>query len=282
MVANVLTDLFIEDFIENESGFSSFKIEVNNNSVTVDRKHQQTSLIESKTIKVDKDVLVYIHEIGEDVVDLECKWLWRDSTVFEKLSYEQALELQRTITQISNTNREAALKNVHLTGIRVGSQIWSATNLNIDVGIESSIPKSDDKVLKQLGMLYTYSGAERIESLHPGWKIPTIKDYQILFNFFRSDKWNELTGHMDFKLAGFYSKKIKEKEMRTFLEMNAALKPHYGGFYWTRDFVDIQPGNSKTGKRSYIYFNSFNKEITEEQSINANDNYFSLRLIKKT
>ena len=281
MIANVLTDLFIEDFIENDFSFNSFMIEVNDNYVTVDRKHQQTSLIESKTIKVDKDVLVYLHEVEDDVVNLECRWLWRDSTVFEKLSLEQATQLQKTIMHISNTSRNAALRNQRLGGIRVGDQIWSRNNLDIEVGLDSIFPKRENKPLKQLGRLYTYSGAERIESLYTDWRIPKIEDFEELFSFFDENNWDELTSHMEFKLAGFHSDKIQERELNLFLEMNPALKPHYGGFYWTSDVYDYNPRHSKSGKRSYIYLNSFNNEITTEQSVNANDIMFSLRLIKR-
>lgn len=281
MVANVLTDLFIEDFVDKTYDFSAFLIEVNDNFVTVDRKHQHTSLIESKTVKVDKDVIVYLHEVEDDVVDLECRWLWRDSTIFEKLSNDQALKLQNTIIQISNSQRRAGLKNIEMGAIRVGDQIWSSCNLDIEMGIESKEPTIDGKHLKNFGLLYTYRGAEKIISMFPEWRIPTVSDYLQLMDFFNDNFWKELTGHMEFKLAGFHSDKISKSELDQFLGLNPALKSRNGGFFWTSDVRDYNPRNAGSGMRNYIYFNKFTKRITSEQSVNANDNMFSLRLIKR-
>jgi uncharacterized protein (TIGR02145 family) len=281
MVANVLTDFFIDDFVKGDFNQNAFMIEVRQNYVTVDRKHQHTSLIESKTIKVDKDVIVYLHNKKEEVFDLECKWLWRNPTYFENLSKQQAEDLQRIIIQLSNAQRRAATLSSGLKGIRVGNQIWASQNMDVDMGMESRIPTYADKNLPELGRLYTYKAVDRIDNLYPDWRVPTIDDYKILFDFFDNQKFGELTKHMEFHLGGFYSEKIPQSEMNMFLEMNPALEPFSGGFYWTSDIRDYDYKEEWSGKRSYIYFNRFNENISIEESVNANDNMFSLRLIKK-
>ncbi|MGB0346911.1 MAG: hypothetical protein ACPGGA_05455 [Balneolaceae bacterium] len=281
MVANVLTDFFIDDFVEGDFNQNSFMIEVSQNFVTVDRKHQHTSLIESKTIKVDKDVIVYLHEKNEDVYDLECKWLWRDATFFENLSKQQALDLQRIIIQLSNAQRRAAMLISGLKGIRVGNQIWANQNMDIDMGLESKVPIAYEKEMPELGKLYTYKAVDRIDNLYADWRVPTVKDYEDLFDFFYDQKWNELTKNMGFHLGGFFSEKIPNNELNLFIEMNPALRALNGGFYWTSDIEDYNYKDEYSGKRKYVYFNNFNEEINIEESVNSNDNLFSLRLIKK-
>ena len=281
MVANVLTDFFIDDFVEGDFNQNSFMIEVNQNFVTVDRKHQHTSLIESKTIKVDKDVIVYLHQKDEELYNLECKWLWRDATFFENLSHKQALDLQRIIIQLSNAQRRAATLNSGIRGIRVGNQIWANKNMDVDMGLESRIPLADDKEMEELGKLYTYKAADRIDNLYADWRVPTVKDFEELFEFFDAQKWVELTNHMEFHLGGFFSERIPQNELNLFLEMNPALQALNGGFYWTSDVEDYNYKDELSGKRKYIYFNRFNEEISVEESVNANDNLFSLRLIKR-
>lgn len=281
MVTNVLTDFFKDDFIEGDFNQNSFMIEVHQNFVTVDRKHQHTSLIESKTIIVDKDVIVYLHEKKEDVFDLECKWLWRNPTIFENLSQKQAHDLQKIIIQISHAQRLVAIQNEELSGIRVGKQVWSSKNIDLDMGIDSKIPSGEDPTGEGRGRLYSYKGVESIENLFTDWRVPTVKDYLELFGFFDLRCWEELTERMEFNLCGFFSHRIPEKEFNMFLEMNRALKPGKGGFYWTSNIESFDYKNKLSGKRNYVYFNKYNQQTTIEESVNSNDNMFSLRLIKK-
>ncbi len=281
MIANVLTDLFVRDFVEENSNLNSFVIEVSGDFVTVNRKHQFTSLIESKSIKVDTDVVFYLHEVDEDVTHLECKWLWREPTIFENLSLEQALELKKTISHVALMSRNLALMEPKIKGIQVGDQCWSAQNFDIDLGIYSVMPKINSKPMRQVGLLYTYEGAERIEACFPDWRIPTLADYEELCSFFKKRKWNELTKNMEFKLAGFQSRNVDLKELEIFFDNNPALKPKNGGFYWTSDIVQSKSSRNISHKRTYIHLNSITNEITNGQSVTVNDNMFSLRLIKK-
>lgn len=281
MVANVLTDFFVDDFVDGDFGQNDFVIDVNHDIVNVDRKHQHTSLIESRTIKVDKDVIVYLHEKEEDIFDLECKWIWRDPTLFENLSKSQAENLQHTILEISKSLKTATIVQSELKGIKVGNMVWSSQNINIDMGLDSVLPKVDDRHPGQLNRLYTYNGVEKIESLFPEWRVPTVNDYNKLMAFFGRFMWKELTKNMKFEFGGFYSERIPEKELKVFLDMNPALKPLNGGFYWTSDIDNFDRRKVNSGKRSYIYFNNYTQSVNVDQSVNANNNMFSLRLIKR-
>ncbi len=281
MIANVLTDFFVDDFVEGDFKLNAFKIEVWQNYITVDRKHQHTSLIESKTTKVDRDVIVYLHEKDSDHFDLECKWLWRDATYFENLSKQQALDLQRIIIQLSQAQRKAALINSGLKGIKVGNQVWASKDITLDLGLLSKIPVSGKQEMESLGRIYNYKGVERIETLFDDWRVPTAEDFRELLNFFDRQRWQELTGRMKFGLSGFFSERIPEEELNIFMEMNPALQTLNGGFYWTSTIDGYDYKDEKSGKRSYVFFNKFNEEVSLEQSVNSNDNYFSLRLIKK-
>lgn len=281
MIANVLTDYFVEDLVEDGILSNSFSIEVHNNYVTVDRKHQHTSLIESKTIKVEKDVIVYLHKKGSDVYNLECKWLWRNSTIFENLSFEDAKQLELVITQISTSLRRVAMLNNNLSGIQVGDQLWASKDINLDMGLESKFSGLNEAQKIQKNRLYSYTGAQRVEANYPEWRIPTVEDFEELFNFFGDNIQKELTGHLNFFYHGFYSDRIPSKEMKLFLELNPALRAKNGGFYWTSNIEGYDPRNENMGKRKYVYLNRFSAQASIEESVNANDNFFSLRLIHR-
>lgn len=282
MIATALTDLFVDDFVEGDFESTSFNIEVTENFLTVDRRHQHTSLIESKTIKVEADVIIYVHKKESSLYDLVCHWLWREPTRFENLSHDQAIELQQIISQIAHSLRKASNQNNTLKGIKVGNQIWSDRNLFMDAGLETAIQSELNKMeRKDFGYLYTKAGAERVASIFPDWRIPSQEDYVELFSFFGSEAWDEITKNMKFRMGGFKSVKIPENEMKQFLEFNSALKLYNSGFYWTSDVTPDYSGKKSLEKHTYMYLNEFKKTFSFEQSVQANNNQFSLRLIRK-
>lgn len=281
MLVNVFTDQIAENVAIAGAKDSSFLVEVHNNYVTVDRRHQHTSLVESKTIKVDKDVLVQLHRERNNQYTLECKWLWRDPTVFENLLYDEAKLLKQVITQIATSLQRLAVASPRLNGIEVGNQMWASEDINLDMGLESKISRASGYSKYGIKRLYTFTGAKKIEENYPDWRIPTVEDYLELFEFLPQAPLKELVKNLKFGFYGFHSNRLSTEEMIRFQKMNPALKPFYGGFYWTSDIEGYDPKNEKYGKRKYIYLNRLSKQVTIEESVNLNDNFFSLRLIHR-
>lgn len=281
MLANVLTENIAEQLVVGGADSNSFSVEVYNNYVTVDRKHHHTSLIESKTIKVEKDVIVYLKKQAHNVYQLQCKWLWREPTIFENLSYDEGIELQQVITQIATSLRQLEMSNHSLDGIQVGKQVWARHDISLDLGLESYVSRFSSYDTDTKYRLYTYTGAQKIEANYPDWRIPTVQDFVKLSKFFGKGYIKELLGNLNFGFYGFHSKRIPHNEMTQFLNMNPALKAQNGGFYWTSDLKGFDPQNEQFGNRSYIYFNRLTQKVCRQESVNANDNFFSLRLIRR-
>ena len=280
MLSNALKDYISQDLDVVGQGENSFLIEVHKNYVTVDRKHQHTSLIESKTIKVDKDVIVYVNKTGDNSFDLQCKWLWRNPTVFKGLTWEEARELEEVINRMSNSLRQLAVADKNLPSIRVGKQLWAKVDIDLDMGLESQDSEADLK-RNSADRLYTYTGAERVAANFPDWRIPTVDDFKELADFLDWGFYQELVSHLNFGFGGFCSNSIHKKELNKFMQMNPALQPNNGGFYWTSDLIGSEQDSRLYGKRKYIYLNRFTKKVSVEESINVNDNFFSLRLIHR-
>ncbi len=280
MLANALTHQIGQDIEVVGQGENSFSIEVYKNFVTVDRQHKHTSLIESKTIKVEKDVIIYIHRSRNDAYNLECKWLWRKPTVFENLTFEQANKLKVIISRVATSLRSLAMAKSTLEGIRVGRQVWAKHDIDLDMGLECRTLQSDIGS-REVNRTYNYRGAERIEANFPGWRIPTVQDFNDLASFFRRHLFTELTGKLNFGFHGFDSGVIPKKEIDIFLGLNPALQVENGGFYWTSDLDGFEPEKDNFGNRKYFYLNRLTRDTAIKDSANVNDNFFSLRLIRR-
>ena len=280
MLSNALTDYVPQEIDLVGQGENSFTIEVHKNYVTIDRKHPHTSLIESKTIKVDKDVIVTLYKKAEDVYKLECKWLWRNPTVFDNLTREEATQLRTVINKLANSLRSLATANKTLPAIKIGKQVWAKVDIDIDMGIESRASEANCSK-NSVNRLYTYTGAERVAANFPNWRIPTVEDYQEMMDYLYWGLFKELTGPINFGFYGFASNSISDKDLKAFQQMNRALQANNGGFYWTSDIEGYDPEYEQFGKRKYIYLNRFTQKVNIEESVNMNDNLFSLRLIHK-
>ncbi len=258
-----------------------FDIEVNSDFVTVSRKHQNNSnMLQSKTFKVEKDVLVVIQSGNYDRFSIEFDWLWREPTKFENLTMTQAEELKQLVEQIAQTKRSLDAQIESLKGIKVGNQVWCEQNISIDVGAECGFPMLNGNPVTTIGRLYTYEGVEQVSALYKKWRVPSKKDYIQLFSFLKPNAWKEITLNMQFLMGGFGSKKISEETLEKFIEQNKALRVFNGGFYWTSDIISYNDITSRPKSRRYLRFNKTNKKVSFEESQCANKNMLSLRLIR--
>lgn len=260
-----------------------FDIEVNDDFVTVNRKHQNHSnMLQSKSFKVDKDVLAIIHFRDNDLYEVELAWLWREATRFKYLTLYQAEELKQIVEQIAQSKRSLENQVLILKGIKVDNQVWCAENMDVDVGLESTHPTLDGKPITSIGRLYTFEGAKKVTEMHKNWRLPTEKDYKKLFRFLLSRDWGDITQNMQFHFASFKSKKIPDSKLERFFEQNKALSIHNCGFYWTNDIVSYLEGGKRAKSRKYIQISKLNRKIIFKESHCSNQNMFSLRLIRST
>lgn len=264
------------------TSLKSFSIDVFDDFVTVNRAHRtNTDMVESKSIRVDRDVIVDIEKVGSNLAHVTCSWLWRDSTHFDSLTLSQATKLKLVIEQIANGKRNLIMQEKQIKGILIGNQIWSYSNLELDLGLQSMYPKHGEVDIRNIGRLYTYHGAQQIEETYKNWRIPSVEDYRELFSFFNDERlWFELTENLNFELAGFHSKKIDPKQYQKFMELNPALKINNGGFYWTSESFKKQLEGKNSLVRRYMYLNRYSKTPQFDETINNTESMFSLRLIK--
>lgn len=130
-----------------------FEIEVNGDFVTVSRKRlDHSNMLQSKSFKVEQDVLVIIQNSRNNLYSVELDWLWREPTRFDNLTLKQAEELKQLVEQLAQSKRELESQNLNLKGIKVGSQVWSESNIDIDVGLDCSFPVLEGRVLKKSGV----------------------------------------------------------------------------------------------------------------------------------
>ncbi|MBO6792623.1 MAG: hypothetical protein JJ895_01840 [Balneolaceae bacterium] len=258
-----------------------FDIEVHKDFVTVSRKLQNHSnMLQSRTFRVEKDVLVEVSKTNNDLYTLECAWLWREPTIFNNLSFNQADELKQVVDQIAQTKRSLDMHQTNLKGIKVGNQIWCDQNINIDIGAECAYPLLKGNKVTSFGRLYTYEGVEQVNALYKKWRVPTEQDYLELFSFLAPRAWKELTQNMQFLMSGFRSKRLKDDLLDKFLEQNKALRVFNGGFYWTSEITKYSDETDRPLSRKYLQLNKLNNKISFEESQCANRNMLSLRLIR--
>jgi uncharacterized protein (TIGR02145 family) len=259
-----------------------FEIEVRKDYVTVTTAPQSHSnMLQSKSFRVEKDVIVVISEMQDGLYAVDCNWLWRDPTNLEFLTKAQAEELKQVVEQIAQTKRSLNMQNSRLKGIRVGNQIWCDKNIDMDIGAECVLPAKNGNEIHSLGRLYSYDGVEQIEAMYKNWRVPTEEDFSELFEYLATNTWTELTKNMNFKLCGFHTKRLSSEEFDQFLEQDPSLRIYFGGFYWTSEILSKQEHSNRPKSRKYLYLNKLNAKLSFEESQCSNHNMLSLRLIKK-
>lgn len=259
-----------------------FEIEVNGDFVTVSRKRlDHSNMLQSKSFKVEQDVLVIIQNSRNNLYSVELDWLWLKPTRFDNLTLKQAEELKQLVEQLAQSKRELESQNLNLKGIKVGSQVWSESNIDIDVGLDCSFPVLEGRVLKKIGRLYTYEGAKNASEQYSNWRIPTEEDFRQLFSFFPENAWKEVTERMNFHFSGFGSKRLAQEKIDKFLEQNPALKIPNSGFYWTNEITSFNDDTGLPKSIKYLMLNKFSSRSIFKEAQCSNQNMFSLRLIRK-
>ncbi len=260
-----------------------FEIEVNDDFVTVSRKRlDHSNMLQSKSFKVEQDVLVIIQSSRNNLYSVELDWLWRDSTRFDNLTLKQAEELKQLVEQLAQSKRELESQGHSLKGIKVGSQIWSEKNVDIDIGLDCCFPVYDGREIKKIGRLYTYEGAKNASEQYSNWRIPTEEDFRKLFSFFPENAWKEVTERLNFHFSGFGSKKLSQEKIDRFLEQNPVLKIPNSGFYWTNDITSFNDDTGLPKSTKYMMLNKFTSRSIFKESQCSNQNMFGLRLIRKS
>ena len=258
-----------------------FEIEVHQDFVTVTTKPQEHSnMLQSKSFRVEKDVIVLISERNNGLSSVDCNWLWRNPTHFEYLTKEQAEELKQVVEQLAQTKRSLNMQDSTLKGIRVGNQVWCDQNLGIDIGEECALPRHNGNEIHTMGRLYSYEGVEQINTMYKNWRIPTKQDYKELFAYLSHNVWNEITKNMKFKMSGFNTKRLSVDEFEQFLEQDPSLRVLSGGFYWTSDIYSSHEDSERPKSRTYVQLNKLSGKISFEESQCSNQNMLSLRLIR--
>lgn len=281
MSAKLLSNSIYEKERAGISNKNSIDISVFDDFVMVNRVlPSNAEMIESKSVKIDRDVFIQIEPDGAETVCLHCIWLFRTPTSFHHLHEREAQELKKVIEKMSTAKKNLWMQEIDLKGVLVGSQVWSDKNIDIDMGMQSVFPKYGDLSIRNYGRLYTYEGAEQAADFLSGWRLPTKADFEELIHYLDFDPWNELTKNLDFMLAGFHSKKIDSKRLSKYLEANPTLKIKQGGFYWTSDNAAKEIEGKTTFSRTFMHLNRFSKVPVFDETSASNENLFSLRLIR--
>ena len=265
----------------NLSGGEDYRvIEIDFDFITVTKYSiNGNSIIESTTVKIEEDVDISIIKKSEDLFDVDFNWYWREKYRLEDVTTEIASYIQKAMDQIITVRKAISNSDPKLEGIKVGNQIWGKTNLSLDVGNFSVEPLFQMGLSKECGLLYSWEGAVKAADSYPGWRIPTVEDYQQLFRYLEDNLWVELMTSMNFKLCGVYSERLLELHGNPFSKSGDPLSFEVGGFYWTSD--SEPPKKDRSRHRRLIRFNSLNKKIEPCSISERKRNMLSLRLIKE-
>lgn len=157
---------------------------------------------------------------------------------------------------------------IKLESIKIGSQIWTTRNIDIDIP-GSFAPGGDDSNIVKYGRLYTWESAMKIpEIVGDGWRLPTNADWDKLIKYAGKDNRLKLK-----------SKDWNGTDEYGFNALPAGLRYSNGSFYYLGSFAFFWTATEYDA--SVAWYRHMYPDYDDVYRYNSNkDNGCSVRLVK--
>jgi uncharacterized protein (TIGR02145 family) len=150
--------------------------------------------------------------------------------------------------------------------IKIGNDTWLAENMNFDAGAGTYCYANNLTNCTAYGKLYTWNAAKI--AVPPGWRMPTLSDYQNLINHFGS-------------ASGAYEALLPEGDSGFDAEFGGFLN-HDGNFIYLGQYADFWTITPESGT-DYVYILDLNTPSqTATLGADRKNRGFSLRCIKNS
>ncbi|MEA1878474.1 MAG: FISUMP domain-containing protein [Bacteroidota bacterium] len=155
--------------------------------------------------------------------------------------------------------------------VQIGSQLWMAENLNYETHSGSWCYNDSIENCIKFGSLYDWHAAQN--ACPPGWKLPDIEDWSLLFNTIGDNPGDKLrstsgwnSGHNGLDTYGFNAKP-------------ASFRHDYGSYSSTDSYAYFWSANSFNLDMAWSWLMSYNSSDIEQNYLNKG-NAFSVRCLR--
>jgi len=227
--------------------------------------------------------------------DLEIRWDWEDNGIWDteyskekiikkgfgkKGFYKVTIEVKDTeglkseyaeIINVEDYFLIDSRDNKQYKTVKIGTQLWMAENLNFVTDNGSYCHDNNSDNCLKYGRLYEYETASF--SCPDGWHLPTMDDWNLLFDFLETDEGTKMKSIEDWPRGG------NGTNTSGFNALPASYYTEYGEFMALGAYAFFWADTQNDATTSWSILLSYNREIAEKNFYNK-ANAFSVRCLK--